>query len=190
MLERTQLLTNIQKHIVLEPLEIEFLETIFSFRTYQKKSILFNQDQICREFYFVEYGSIRAFNVNENGKSATIMFAIKDWWVTDIYCFTNQKPALLSLEALEETKVAVLSYDNFQLLLNKFPKFNRFFRILFQNAYSREQLRVLDSISLTTEERFQKFLDKYPQIVEKLTQKQIASYLGVTPEFLSSVKKK
>jgi len=118
------------------------------------------------------------------------MFGIEDWWITDMYCFANQKPAMLSLETLEETSVFTLDFDSFEHLLQKLPKFERLFRILFQNAYSREQLRVLDSISLSTEERYYKFVNKYPNLAKKVTQKQIASYLGVTPEFLSSVKKK
>jgi len=106
-----------------------------------------------------------------------------------MYCFANQKPAMLSLEALEDSTLFVLDYPSFEGLLQELPKFERFFRILFQNAYAREQLRTLDAISLPTEERYLRFLAKYPQIVEKVTQKQIASYLGVTPEFLSSIKK-
>lgn len=86
--------------------------------------------------------------------------------------------------------VYALSRSNFDDLLDKIPKLERFFRILFQKAYIREQLRVLDNISLTTEERYLNFVRKYPDLAEKVTQKQIASYLGVTPEFLSSVKKK
>ncbi len=118
------------------------------------------------------------------------MFAIDDWWITDMYCFLNQKKALLSLEVLEDSEVFELSYEAFQKGFEKLPQLERFFRILFQNAYVREQLRVLETISLTTEERYRNFVIKYPQIVEKVTQKQIASYLGVTPEFLSTIKKK
>ncbi|MFX0556644.1 Crp/Fnr family transcriptional regulator [Maribacter sp. CXY002] len=190
MLKDSKVVTNIRKHIHLERADIEYLETIFSFKIIKKKETLFNQGHLCKELYFVEKGSIRAFNLTEQGKRSTMMFAIDDWWITDIYCFLNQKSAYLTLEALEDTKVAVLNYTSFELLLNELPKFNRFFRILFQNAYAREQMRVLESISLSTEDRFTRFLHNYPQIVEKLTQKEIASYLGVTPEFLSSVKKK
>jgi CRP-like cAMP-binding protein len=118
------------------------------------------------------------------------MFAIKDWWITDMYCFLNQKPALLNIEALEESRVLQLKFAHLEELYKKIPKFERFFRILMQNAYVREQLRVLDTISLTTEERYYRFIHKYPQIVKRVSQKQIASYLGVTPEFLSTVKRK
>lgn len=181
---------NIQKHITLTDEEKEYLKSLLYEIEVSPKRTLLRQGQNCRQLFFVSKGSIRAYNLDKDGKESTIMFGIDDWWITDMYAFTRQKPALLSLEALEDTRVVVLEFEVFDKALKHIPKLERFFRILFQNAYVREQLRVLDSISLTTEERYRKFLDKYPQIVEKVTQKQIASYLGVTPEFLSSVKKK
>lgn len=186
----SRLFTNIQRHIVLDENDTKYLKSFISFENFVRRDLLLEQGQLCRKIFFVESGSIRAYNLAKDGKEATIMFAVEDWWITDMYCFANQKPAMLSLEALEDSKVAVLNFDSFEMLLQKTPKFERFFRILFQNAYAREQLRALDAISLTTEERYRSFVIKYPQIVEKVTQRQIASYLGVTPEFLSSVKKK
>ncbi len=188
--EDSLVFSNIQKYIVLTCEEKEFLKSVLYEIEVPPKHMLLRQGQICRQLYFVSEGSIRAYNLDTDGKESTIMFGIEDWWITDMYAFTQQKSALLSLETLEDTRVVVLEFEVFDKALQHIPKLERFFRILFQNAYVREQLRALDSISLTTEERYRKFLDKYPQIVEKVTQKQIASYLGVTPEFLSSVKKK
>jgi len=90
---------------------------------------------------------------------------------------------------LEDSKIIELDFYFLERLYLEIPKFERFFRILFQNAYVREQLRSLHNISFTTEKRYRRFIEKYPAIVEKVTQKQIASYLGVTPEFLSSIKR-
>ena len=118
------------------------------------------------------------------------MFAVADWWVTDMYCFLNNKPAMMYIETIEDSCIFQLSKENFDKLFSAVPKFERFFRILMQNAYTREQLRVIESLSLTSEERYDRFLLKYPQIVQQVTQKQIASYLGITPEFLSTIRKK
>jgi len=118
------------------------------------------------------------------------MFAIQDWWITDMNGFINQKAAQVSIEALEHCRLLELSFVTLENLYLEMPKFERFFRIRFQNAYIREQQRSFHNIALTTEQRYQYFIDKYPEIVEKITQKQIASYLGVTPEFLSAIKKK
>lgn len=188
--EHSKLFYNIQKHISLEGSDKEYLKSIFSLADIPRKELLLHQGRSCSKLFFVDSGSLRAYNLTEEGKEATVMFAVQDWWVTDMHGFLNQKPAMLSLEALEDSIVLELDFDSFEILLETLPKFERFFRILFQNAYVREQLRVLDSISLSTEERYDKFRAKYPQIVEKVTQKQIASYLGITPEFLSTVKKK
>ncbi len=188
-MDGTKLFSNIQKHITLEDLEKEWIRSIFEARDVPKKQLVLEQGQLCRRLYFVESGSLRAYNTNKQGKESTLMFAVQDWWITDMYAFVNQKQALLSLKALEDSLLFSVNFHDLEALFFKIPKLERFFRILFQNAYVREQLRVLDGISLTTEERYARFVAKYPQITQKVTQKQIASYLGVTPEFLSSVKK-
>lgn len=188
--ENSRLYKNIQKHIVLDKNDKEFIRSMFSVKKFHRGDLLLKQGQLCRKLFFVESGSLRAFNLSENAKEATIMFAVDDWWITDMYCFANQKPSMVSLETLEDSIVVIIDFDQFEILLQRLPKFERFFRILFQNAYAREQLRILNTIALTTEQRYCQFVIKYPQIAEKVTQKQIASYLGVTPEFLSSVKKK
>ena len=181
---------NIQKHIALSDSEKEEFISLFIEKDIAKKEIVLEQGSVSRKLYFVEFGSLRAFNLNEEGRESTIMFAVKDWWITDMNSFINQKPALLSIETLEDSRLIEFDYSALEELYKRLPKFERFFRIIFQNAYIREQLRVLDNISFTTEQRYTRFIEKYPQIVQKVTQKQIASYLGVTPEFLSAVKKK
>lgn len=185
-----QILKNIEGRISLNDSEREYLESSLILREVLKKETVLKQGQICKNLYFVEYGSFRAFNIDQNGRESTIMFAVKDWWITDMDCFVNRKPALLSIEALETSGIFEWSFEWLEGLYEKIPKFERFFRILFQNSYIREQRRALYNISMTTEDRYRQFVNSYPAIVEKITQKQIASYLGVTPEFLSSIKRK
>jgi CRP-like cAMP-binding protein len=117
------------------------------------------------------------------------MFAVADWWVTDMYCFLNEKPAMMYIEAIEDSQVFQITKENLEKLYVHIPKFERFFRILMQNAYTREQLRVIENLSLSAKKRYDNFLSRYPNIVKLVTQKQIASYLGITPEFLSAVRK-
>ena len=117
------------------------------------------------------------------------MFAVADWWVTDMFCFLNEKPAMMYIEAIEDSCIFQLSKENLEKLFYNVPKFERFFRILMQNAYTREQLRVIENLSLSAEDRYDSFLLKYPHIARAVTQKQIASYLGITPEFLSAIRK-
>ena len=118
------------------------------------------------------------------------MLAVDDWWITDMYSFTSGKPAMQVVGAIEDTAIFQLQKNDFDLLLVKIPAFERFFRILMQNAYIREQLRVIQNLSMPAEERYLNFLKKYPQLVQRVTQKQIASYIGVSPEFLSAMRKR
>jgi len=189
-MEYDSILSNVQRHIAITEMETDYFCSLLGSQMLYKNELVQEQGRICNTINFIDSGILRAFFINKDGKDSTIMFAIKDWWITDMYCFLNNKPALLNIEALEESRVLQLKFIQLEELYNKIPKFEKFFRILMQNAYVREQLRVLDNISLTTEERYNRFIQKYPQIVKRVTQKQIASYLGVTPEFLSAVKRK
>lgn len=182
--------TNIANHIALKPSEREYLDTKLQLKHIPKKTMLLEQGEVAKKFYYVDQGSLRAFNTNTKGKESTIMFAMKDWWITDMYAFMNQKPALLSIETLEKCTLVELDFTAMESVLEKLPKLERYFRILFQRAYVREQLRVLDNISNDVEQRYFRFVEKYPDVSRKITQKQLASYLGVTPEFLSQIKNK
>jgi len=184
------ILKNIAKHIRLTPDESTYFTSLLIYKIIPTKTYLQRENQPCNYLYFVNAGALRAYFLNKEGKASTIMFALKDWWVTDMACFVNQQPAMLNIVALEQTAILQISKTDLDLLLAEVPKFERFFRILFQNAYVREQLRVVQNLSLTAAERYDNFITKYPQIVQQVTQKQIASYLGITPEFLSTIRNK
>lgn len=188
MLE-TSLLKNVSKHIHLGDEEITIFKSLITIKKLAKKTLLLQAGQDCRYLNYVDTGALRSYFVDKDGKESTIMFAISDWWITDMYCYLNKKPAMTHIETIEESTVLQISRTNFDQLLETVPKFEKFFRILMQNAYTREQLRVMENLSSTAEERYQSFLVKYPQIAKQVTQKQIASYLGITPEFLSTLKK-
>ena len=181
---------NISKHIVLDNDETTHFTSLLSYKEIPKKTCLLTEGQTCKHLNFVHSGALRSYCLDKDGKESTIMFAVADWWVTDMYCFLNNKPSMMYIETIEDSCIFQLSKENFDKLFSAVPKFERFFRILMQNAYTREQLRVIESLSLTSEERYDRFLLKYPQIVQQVTQKQIASYLGITPEFLSTIRKK
>lgn len=167
--------------------EAEYFISQLKFRRLARKALLLKEGQACRNFYFVHSGTLRAFCRDARGRESTIMFAPADWWVTDMYCFLNGRKAMMYIEALEASEVFALSRPQFDVLLERWPKFERWFRILMQNAYTREQLRAIDNLSLPAEERYVRFVEKYPAIAAQVTQKQVASYLGITPEFLSSI---
>jgi len=182
------ILNNVAKHISLEKEEIAYFLSLLKPRQLIKKSFILKEGQICKYINFVNSGTLRAYYMDKEGRESTIMFAVTDWWITDMYCFANRLPAMLNIEAVENSSIFQLQKDHLDKLLLEVPKFERFFRVLMQNAYIREQLRVIQNLSLTAEQRYDNFLSKYPQVVKKVTQKQIASYLGITPEFLSTIR--
>jgi len=183
------ILSNIGKHISLNEAERNFFCSLLKEKKISKKDLVLTEGQLCRNISFVNAGILSAF-FNHEGKESTIMFAMQDWWITDINCFINQQSAMLNIVALEETEVLQLSKENMDKLLQEFPKFEKFFRIIFQNAYVREQLRTIQNLSLPAAERYDNFCAKYERISKMITQKQIASYLGITPEFLSVIRAK
>ncbi|RFM27507.1 Crp/Fnr family transcriptional regulator [Deminuibacter soli] len=183
------LLKNIARHIQLTAAETQHFTSLLSYKELPKKTLLLQEGQPCKQLSYVHAGALRAYHTDKEGKESTIMFAVADWWVTDMYCFLNAKPAMMYIETLESSSIFQLSKERLDQLYTDIPKFERFFRILMQNAYTREQLRVIENLSLSAKERYESFLLKYPHIAQIVTQKQIASYLGITPEFLSAVRK-
>ncbi len=183
----TPILANIAKHIALTSDEENYFLSLLREKSFNKKELILRESQRCEYINFVNSGTLRAYYLSNDVKETTVMFAIKDWWITDMNCFMNLQPAMLHIEALENSQVIQLSKNNLDKLFLEIPKFERFFRIIFQKAYIREQLRGIENLSLSAEERYQVFSNKYPQILKKVNQKQIASYLGITPEFLSSI---
>ena len=189
MIDYESILANVERHVELDAEETDYFISLLKFRRLARKALLLKEGQACRYFYYVHSGTLRAFCRDGRGRESTILFAPADWWVTDMYRFLNGRKAMMEIEALEASEVFALSRVQFEELMGR-PKFERWFRILMQNAYTREQLRAIDNLSLSVEERYRRFVEKYPLIAAQVTQKQIASYLGVTPEFLSAVRKK
>lgn len=182
------ILNNVAKHVSLNEEEAAFFIDLLQQQEVAKKDFILKEGQLCKNISYVNSGTLRAYYIDKDGRESTIMFAVTDWWITDMFCFINQQPAMLQIEAIEQSSIFQLSKNNFDTLCNEVPKFERFFRIMMQNAYIREQLRVIQNLSLSAEDRYNNFIEKYPQMVQQVTQKQIASYLGITPEFLSTIR--
>jgi len=184
------ILSNIAKYIDLDPPEIEYFLSLLEAKKLKKKDLLLRAGEPCTSINYVNSGALRAFYRDDNEKESTIMFAVADWWITDMPCFVSQDPAMINIEAIAESAILQLSKNDLDSLYIKIPKFERLFRILMQNAYIREQLRILQTLSLPAEVRYNNFLKKYPTIIQHATQKNVASYLGITPEFLSVIRSK
>ena len=184
------ILENIAKHVTLTPEEQELFLSKTETRQFKVKTILLSAGEVATCTYFVNSGILRSFNINDNIIEHVLHFACEGWWIGDMYSYISEKPGNLFIEVLEDAEVVIITKENHQKLYQEIPKLERFFRILAENSLVSHQERLMDNLSLTAEERFEKFCSKYPTLIQKVPQKQIASYIGVTPEFFSKMKAK
>jgi len=184
----TPILQNIARFVDLTPQEQELFLSKTEVRHYKPKSIILNAGEVCKHSYFVNSGLLRNFNINDNIVEHVLSFACEGWWIGDMYSLLSQKPGQLFIEVLEDAEVVLLSKENQEQLYYEIPKLERFFRILTENSLVANQERLMDNLSLSAEDRFEKFCKRYPALIQRVPQKQIASYIGVTPEFFSKMK--
>ena len=154
----------------------------------KKKAYLLQEGDISRHQYFVNKGCLRTYTIDEKGLEHVIQFAIEDWWTGDMYSFLTQTPARFTIDALEDSELLCLEKNALEELYIKIPKFERFFRHLLQNAFIALQERIIANLSQPADERYCTFITKYPDMEKRLQLKQIASYLGITPESLSRIR--
>ena len=184
----TPILDNISKIVKLTSDEEQRLLSRLETKKFKAKSIILNAGEVCKYSYFVNSGLLRSFTINDHIVEHVLSFACEGWWIGDMYSLLSQKPGNLFVEVLEDAEVVLLSKENQEILYQEIPKLERFFRILTENSLVANQERLMDNLSLSAEERYEKFCKKYPTLIQKVPQKQIASYIGVTPEFFSKMK--
>lgn len=180
-------LQNIAKHIRLSPEEQEVFTSKLKIQTLKRKELLLQEGDICHFSAFIQSGCLRSYTLHKNGSEHVLGFAPMDWWMADMYSLISQKPGMLYIEAIEPTEIVLLYKSDQERLYSEIPKFERFFRIIAENALVSSQQRLLDNLSLSAQERYQQFCNKFPMLVSKIPNKQIASYIGVTPEFFSKM---
>ena len=182
------IIQNISKHVSLTPEEATLFLSKVETKTVKVKTILLNAGELSKHTYFVNSGILRSFYINDNIIEHVLHFACEGWWIGDMYSYISEKSGNLFIEVLEEAEIVILSKENHQELYQQIPKLERFFRILAENSLVAHQERLMDNLSLTAEDRFEKFCMKYPTLIQSIPQKHIASFIGVTPEFFSKMK--
>jgi CRP-like cAMP-binding protein len=182
------LLNNISKYIHLNDEEKEIFLAHLKLKNIKRKEFILNEGEVCKYSTFVTSGCLSGYTVDKNGTEHVLSFAPPGWWIADMYSLISQKPGILNIEALEDTETILLSKVSQEKLYHEIPKFERFFRILIENSLVANQQRIVDNMSLTAEERYSIFCKRYPTLIDHLAQKQIASYIGVTPEFFSRMR--
>lgn len=182
------LLKYISNYIDLTDSEIAFLESKISVRSYLKGQYIVQQGDICKYECFVLKGCTKTFYVDKEGQEHILMFSIEDWWTSDMGSFITQTPADFNVQCLENSELVMFSYDIIEDLYREIPKLERFFRQIIEKAFVASQKRIVRNFSLSAKEQYLYFRDQYPLIEQRIPQYMIASYLGITKEFLSKIK--
>ncbi len=182
------ILKNLSRFITLTSDEEQYFTSLLKLKKLKKKQYLFQEGDTVRYDYFVNKGCLRTYTIDEKGQEHVVQFSIEDWWTGDMYSFLTQTPARYNIDAIEDTELLCLERNALEELYIKVPKFERFFRLLLQNAFVALQERIIGNLSLTADERYCTFIEKYPLMEKRLPLKQIASYLGITPESLSRIR--
>lgn len=183
------ILNNFAKHIALAPDEQEQALSFFQVREVKKRAWLLHAGETDRYIYFVKRGCVRMFYTDMSGEEHNIGFYPENWWTCDIVSFFKAKPSANAIQALEDTEVYYTSLLQLEKLFQAIPKFERFFRILTQNGFELFQRRITSQLYKTAEERYLEFRKRHPGLEQRIAQKHIASYLGITPAFLSMMRK-
>lgn len=168
--------------------EFNFAKTLFIPKKLRKKQYLLQEGDICKYTAFVEKGMLRTFTVDEKGNEPILQFSMEGWWVADLYSFFTQEPSPYNIEALEDCELLLITQPAWEILLEKIPSLERYFRILVQNNLIATQRRLMGAISETAEEKYTKLINNFPGCIQRVPQHMIASYLGITRETLSRIR--
>lgn len=179
---------HIAKTVSLTEEEKSLLLSKLTSRRYLKGQYIGQEGDITRMLTFIQKGTVRTFYLDASGSEHIISFGIENWWAGDLGSLIEQKPADYNVQCLEDTQVIQISNDDLQMLYTAIPKLERFFRLLIERAYVSTQKRIVRNHSLTAKDRYILFLETYPEIAERVPQYMIASYLGITKEFLSQIR--
>jgi CRP-like cAMP-binding protein len=183
------LLAHMSSAFALTGKEIEELISLFAERKIKRRGFVLHYGDVCRHFTFVVSGCLKMYAIDPAGKEYNLEFAAENEWVSDLSSFYSEKPAGVYIEAIEPSVILQITRQNLIYLYANYPKFNSTFRIIIEHKYIELQNRVLQNISATAEERYMYFIDQFPKLASRLPNTQIASYLGITSEFLSKIRK-
>ena len=190
-LPMTELLKeNISRHVTLAGPATEAFCRLFRLQLLKKKSFLLRAGEVCKFEGFVNKGLLRVYHLDKNGDEQILYFAIENWWVTDIDSFTTGQPSQLYIEALEDSEVLLISKKDKEFAYANIPEIEKLFRVMTQKTHVALQRRMLDNLSKTADQRYADFIERYPQIYQRLSNLQMAAYLGISHEFLSKIRNK
>lgn len=184
-----QLFHTINQKIELTAEGLEMIKPFFIPKKIRKRQYLLQDGDVCKYTAFVEKGVLRSYSVDEKGNEHIIQFALEGWWIGDQYSLLTCEPSTYNIDALEDSELLLMTHAGSEAMMEAVPGMEKYFRILLQNNMIAMQRRLVASLSLTAEEKYKRMLNAYPNIIQRVPQHMIASYLGITPETLSRIRK-
>lgn len=182
------ILTNIRRYVDFSEEEAGRLLAITKKTRFKKRQFLDQPGYTSNFRNYILQGAFRSYFIDEDGKDHTVQIAIEDWFVSDFYSYINRTPATLYVEALEDAVLLQMSYEDIEGLCKEVHGLSEYFRITTEKAFAFSRMRALSNLSKSAEERYLEFNEMYPGIVQRVPQKIVASYLGMSPEFLSKIR--
>ncbi len=189
-MNNAEILAQINRHISLDERESLYFSSLLIHAKIKQGDYLEKVGEVTQNFIHVESGCLMSYYTDKEGDDHVLQFATTGWWTGDLQSFTKQQPSVYSTRALTDSAVFYLLKTDMDQLLDRYPKFEKYFRILFQNSLITHQDRIVQNLSVTAEDRYELFRQKYPSLEQYVPLKYIASYLGITPEFLSKIRRR
>lgn len=185
----TQLLEDFADYLPLDEQEAKELEPRLIERSLKRRQMILQAGEVCKHYFYIVEGCLRMYKLDSKGDEHNLQLSVEGGWIADIGSFHSEEPSQLYIETLEQSKILQIARPDLLYLYTTFPKFDRIFRVMVEDAFVMLQKRVLHNISSTAEERYLDFLVTHSRLVNRISNIQIASYIGVTPEYLSNLQK-
>lgn len=182
------LIAYFDSYIQLTDSEKNELRKILELRTIKKNHFILQKYDVCNHYTFISEGITRSYAINDQGTENNLKFATENEWIVDLHSFHTKNKSQIYIESMEPTIIFQIERSNLLELFAKFPKFDRIFRVIIEDDYMRLERRIIQNISSKAEDRYQQFLIEYPKLSTRIPNTHIASYLGITPEFLSKIR--
>jgi len=184
------MINHIRKFIEIDDSEIPILYKYLKPINLKKKELLLKEGQICNTLYFVVKGCLRMYFITDKGTEQIMQFALERWWISDYYSYIDNKPSDYYIQSIEKSEIIALDKSSYDLLLQELPKMERYFRQIMLKAVAASQLRIKLHFDLSKEELYNLFTSSFPDFAQRVPQYMLASYLDLTPEYVSELRKK
>lgn len=184
------LFKHIEQKVQLTSTEREQIASFFRFKKLRKRQFLLQEEEVCRDFTFISQGLLKSYSLDEKGNENINLFGWEGWWIADFQSFLFQTPATLAIEAIEDCELLLLSRVNYDQMLDEVPVMERYFRLVYEKSLATKDQRLVYAQTYSAEEKYLHLMETYPELVKRIPQSLLASFLGLTPETFSRIKHK